>query len=192
MIAAAWIVLQRVPRSVWLIMLLGLSLAAGAAHVYHAGERHQARAARAATTHEAIVNLDSAKTRLETVIARAAESRPLTVSTGHRRQQLRQAVSIDDSRTVTIEGKLDTVPAALVELLQADDVKIRADSVHQLATDAILPAIDVSELAHAEVDTALMHQVAAGDVAEPGGGHRVALVVAVLGTLGAVWGLMHR
>ena len=192
MIAAAWIVLQRVPKGAWLVMLLGLSLAAGATHVYHAGERHVARAVRAATTNAAIIRLDSSKAHLERVIARAAESRPATVSTGHRRQQLRQAVSIVDSRTLTIEGKVDTVPTAIVELLQADDAKIRADSVHQAATDAIPPAIAVTEFAHASVDSALVQQVVAGDAADGPHSHQVAIALAVIGTLGVVWGVLHR
>ena len=197
---AVWLilgkVLGKVPRAVWgWLLVIVLALASLAALYHHAekvGERKVQRIARADTTKAAIVRLDTAKAHLETTLARAAATRPATVSTGHRRQQLREAVTIVDSQTVTIAGKVDTVPTALVELLQADDAKIRADSVHQAATDAIAPAVAVTELAHAAVDTALTHQITAGDVAEPSHGHPLAIALAVVGTLGAAWALLHR
>ena len=188
--------LARVPGIAWVILLVLALIGASSYALYHhaekVGERKVQRIARADTTKAAIGQLDTATAHLDTALARAAATRPATVSTGHRRQQLRQTVTIVDPRTVTIAGKLDTVPPALVELLQADDAKIRADSVHQVATDAIAPAVAVTELAHAAVDTALVHQRDAGDVAEPHHGHPVAIALAVVGTLGTVWALLHR
>ena len=192
MIAAALMVLQRVPRRAWLLLLLGVVLAAGTAHVYRAGERHVARAARAATTRAAIVHLDSTQVHLDSVLARAEATRPAAVSTGRRRQQLRQAVTIVDSQSLSIAGVVDTVPTALVALLLADDAKISADSLHLAATDSIPPAIAMTELAHAFVDSSLVQQLVSGDATDGGHAHPFAIALAVASTLGAVWLILHR
>ena len=91
---ALWLLLGKVPRAVWGWLLgIVLALASLAVFYHHAekvGERKVQRIARADTTKAAIVRLDTATAHLDTALARAAATRPATVSTGRRRQQLRQ------------------------------------------------------------------------------------------------------
>jgi hypothetical protein len=192
-VIALGLFLRKVPLWAWGAIVAGIVLFGVGVHIYHAGERKVERVARADSTKAAVVVLDSAKVRLDTALARAEATRSAGVAAGHRRAAVRAAVAIVDSHTVRVAGVLDTVPAEVVALIKADDAKIAADSAHMAATDSIAPAVVVVERAHAGVDTALTHQINAGD-SVGGGGHGAAVVVvlAVLGTLGALVALLHR
>jgi hypothetical protein len=189
---ALWLFLRKVPLWTWGVVVAGIVLFGVGVHLYHAGESKVQRVARADSTKAAVVVLDSAKAKLDTALAHAAATKPATIAIGKRRTAVRAAVTVVDSHTVKIAGVLDTVPAEVVALIKADDAKIAADSAHMAALDSIAPAVVVVELAHAGVDTALTHQINAGDSASGGHGTAVVVVLAVVGTLGALFALLHH
>lgn len=196
-ITALLAILKSLPARAWLWIGGALFLVAIAAGAYwrgqHIGEVRIERVARAESTKAKFVLLDTAQTHLGTVLAHVAATKPATVTTGAARRTLRAAVTIVDSETVIVSGDTATVPVAVVALIVADDAKIKADAEHIAATDSLPPAIAATELAHATVDTALTHQIAAGDAVDSGGHGRVIVVtLAVLGTLGAVVALFHH
>jgi hypothetical protein len=191
-VIALGLFLRKVPLWAWGAIVAGIVLFGVGVHLYHAGERKVERLARADSTKAAVIVLDSAKAKLDTALAHAAATKPATIATGKRRTAVRAAVTVVDSHTVQIAGVLDTIPSEVVALIKADDAKIAADSVHMAATDSIPPAVVVVERAHAVVDTAMSHQINAGDSAGGGHGMAVVVVLAVVGTLGALFVLLHH
>jgi len=193
-VTALWLLLRGVSPKVYGWIVVGLAVVAAfwayTVHVRRAEDRKIAAVARADTTKAAIVKLDTAQATLQVAVQHANATRAATITTGRTRTQVRSQVTVVDSATVKIGGTTDTVPPAIVSLIAADDAKIKADSVHMAATDSLIPAIKATETAHAVVDTALTHQI--GDDISGGHGTAVVVLLAVVGTLGALVALLHH
>jgi hypothetical protein len=99
-----------------------------------------------------------------------AAARPATIATGVARAKARSAVVIPaavPSAQAVIPGEasnlhlavVDSLPAAIITLLNADDAKITADSIYIAAAESLTSTIPKLEAAHAALDTVLLHQI---------------------------------
>lgn len=165
----------------WLLVIL-LALASIAAFYHYAERRGEVkiqRIARADSTRTAIAKKD-------TVVAKQAVHVAASKATGKVRTALRERVRIIAADTLIVDGRTVPTDSTVVALIKADDA-------HIAAADSAIALIPAVEAAHAAVDTALTHQIDAGDSAERGGhGKAIAVTLAVVGTLGALWALLHH
>jgi hypothetical protein len=99
-----------------------------------------------------------------------AAARPATIATGVARAKARSAVVIPaamPSAQAVIPGEashlhlavVDSLPAAIIILLNADDAKITADSIYIAAAESLTSTIPKLEAARTALDTVLLHQI---------------------------------
>jgi len=158
----------------WLVAIVLVAIVAAAARLVTYGEHREAvrvaTIARADTIRGDLATLRVAQTEHRTALAQLTLARPATIATGVARANARRAVVIPaaiPSAQAVIPGEashlhlavVDSLPAAILLLLNADDAKITADSIYIAAAESLTSTIPKLETARAALDTVLLHQI---------------------------------
>lgn len=181
-------------RRLWPYLAAGLLVASALTALYYrgvrAGERRIQAQARADSVAHATAALRDSVQKVNALLEHAAATKPAVVARGATRTSARARVELVDATTARIDGILDTLPAPVISLIQADDAKIAADSAHMASLDSLPAAFAGERAAHAERDTLVDHQVQAES--EGGGGTSIELLVAIAAVITAIVALFRH
>lgn len=180
------------PKAWGWVLVIVLALAS-IAFVFHAGESHVQKQARAAVTAKAVDVLVAKTAVLDTAQRAVVSAKGKSTATKVVRDKANLRVTIVSPDSVKVDGQAvsaDTAIAALVALVQADSAKIAADSVTMKVGDAREAAHMAVDTANADVRAAQANQIKAGDT-EGGHGTAVVVVLAVVGGMLALLALFH-
>jgi hypothetical protein len=151
----------------WLVAIAIVAIVVAAARLVTYGEHREAvriaTIARADTLRGDLATLRVAQTAQSTALAQLTLARPATIATGVARAKARSAVvipaAIPSEASNLHLAVVDSLPAAIITLLNADDAKITADSIYIAAAESLTSTIPKLEAARAALDTVLLHQI---------------------------------
>ena len=140
----------------WLVAFaLAAILAAGVRLVSYGEHREAMRVAtvaRADTIRADVAVLRVAQAEENTALANLNAARPAMVAAG----VARSLVVLSEAKDLHLTPA-DSLPAAIITLINADDAKITSDSIYIAAVESLKASIGPLETAHATLDTTLIH-----------------------------------